>query len=190
MEQFIRNSSAPHAFIYLDNSNVFIEGKRYSAYKKGKASSMREAINDDIFDNSWRIDFGKLLECCGGYHLPIASAKLYGSRPPQNDSVWDMAKQHGFELLILNRSSSNKEKGVDTSITWDVCSDMHEHMQPGDHVILVTGDGDFTTVAQVKKKGMILNVYSWSHCLNSMLKDCAHRTLELEHFYDKITLSP
>ncbi|MGQ4810437.1 hypothetical protein NKDENANG_03903 [Candidatus Entotheonellaceae bacterium PAL068K] len=47
-------------FLYVDNSNVFIEGQRVSAVDKGQAKNMKHAIDEKILDRNYRLDFGKL----------------------------------------------------------------------------------------------------------------------------------
>ena len=47
-------------YVYVDNSNVFIEGKRVAAVQRGLAADIWQAINYGIFDNTYRLDFGKL----------------------------------------------------------------------------------------------------------------------------------
>jgi hypothetical protein len=44
----------------VDNSNTFIEGKRVSAVSKKLVPNIYEAMNRNIIDNSYRLDFGKL----------------------------------------------------------------------------------------------------------------------------------
>jgi|CZKJ01.1.fsa_nt_gi hypothetical protein len=43
--------------IYLDNSNVFIEGQRVYASRQGGG----KALSKDL-DRNYRVDFGKLIE--------------------------------------------------------------------------------------------------------------------------------
>ena len=50
-------------YVFVDNSNVWIEGKYVSAVRKGMASDICTAHDRKICDNSWEIDFGKLLSC-------------------------------------------------------------------------------------------------------------------------------
>jgi hypothetical protein len=49
-------------FVYVDNSNVWIEGQRASAVAKGMAKDAWEAQEKGILDSSWRYDFGRLYE--------------------------------------------------------------------------------------------------------------------------------
>lgn len=48
-------------FVFVDNSNVWIEGKIASAVAKGWAKNHVEAHRKKIKDSSWRIDFDKSL---------------------------------------------------------------------------------------------------------------------------------
>ena len=99
--------------ILVDNSNIYIEGTKYSARLKGIMKSRTD--DRDPQDPSWRIDFGRLLK-----HLSsgrnIHAAILVGSKPPPNDSVWQSARDNGFEVRLHARDSNNREKAVDTEL--------------------------------------------------------------------------
>ncbi len=101
--------------IIVDNSNIWIEGMKCSAKIK------RLPPNPDgkePCDYSWRIDFGKLLEFVAD-GKNIRKAILVGSRPPKNDSLWKAAEKKGFEVIVEDRNSNNKEKAVDTRLVAD-----------------------------------------------------------------------
>jgi hypothetical protein len=53
--------------IYLDNSNVFIEGQKVSAVRKGLARDINYAASKKIKDHAYRLDFGKLIQITCGY---------------------------------------------------------------------------------------------------------------------------
>src|SRR5258708_1176724 len=92
-------------FVYFDNSNVFIEGKRVSAVVQGYALNIWDAIENRILDNNYRLDFGKLHSfAAGSDQRKIKRAVLFGSRPPQNDSLWQVAERCGFETIIEDRN--------------------------------------------------------------------------------------
>src|SRR5260370_37613480 len=83
-------------FIYVDNSNLFIEGKRVSAVARGLAMNIYEAMNNRILDYDYTLSFGRLHEFVAGTDkAQIARAVLFGSRPPPNDSIWKYAKSAG-----------------------------------------------------------------------------------------------
>ena len=101
--------------IIVDNSNIWIEGMKYSAKIKGMPSDLD---GKDPCDYKWRIDFGKLLEFVAE-GKNIRKAILVGSRPPKNDSLWYAAKVKGFEVIVEDRNFKNKEKAVDTRLVAD-----------------------------------------------------------------------
>ena len=77
--------------ILVDNSNVFIEGQKYSAKIKGVTSLTPTGRLPR--DPSWRINFGGLLWYLAAGR-EVHAAILVGSRPPRNDEVWKMAEHH------------------------------------------------------------------------------------------------
>jgi hypothetical protein len=74
-------------FLYVDNSNVWIEGMHVAAAVNGHAPTIRGAMEKGICDHSWKMDFGKLYHFAGGERHEVGKAVLYGSRPPKNDSL-------------------------------------------------------------------------------------------------------
>src|SRR5215213_5494632 len=105
-------------YLYVDNSNVWIEGMHVSAVAKGIAPEIWSALQNKICDYDWKIDFGKLHEFAGGDD--IGKAFLYGSRPPANDTLWQIARSKGFEVVTYDRNVANREKKVDIAIAKDI----------------------------------------------------------------------
>jgi hypothetical protein len=79
--------------LYVDNSNVWIEGMHVAAVAKGIAPDVWTAVQNRICDYDWKIDFGKLFAFAGGDKTEVKRAALFGSRPPKNDSLWDAARR-------------------------------------------------------------------------------------------------
>ena len=98
------------SLVYVDNSNLWIEGMHVSAVKKGMAPDVFTAQQTKTCDNSWSYDFGKMLYFAGGEKANIKKAMLFGSRPPKNDSLWDLAERNGFTVTVYDRNVQNKEK--------------------------------------------------------------------------------
>ena len=44
-------------YIYVDNSNLYIEGRRVSAVAQGLADSIVHAMNDGLLDQGYTISF-------------------------------------------------------------------------------------------------------------------------------------
>lgn len=131
-------------YVFVDNSNVWIEGKIASAVAKGYASNTVDAHQRGIKDSSWRIDFGKLLNCVTqGDAAGIKRAVLFGSKPPHNDSLWNAIKAAQFEVNALDRNVAGKEKAVDTGIVCEITKSLYTESAEGDVFVLVMGDKDF-----------------------------------------------
>jgi len=152
-------------FLYVDNSNVWIEGMHVSAVRTGLAPDIWAAQKERICDYGWKLDFGRLYEFAGGQASEVARAVLFGSRPPPNDSLWDRARAFGFEPIVHDRSIRNREKKVDTSIVTEIVADSYERMDlANDEVTLVAGDSDYVpTVEQLRARGIKFTVMYWEH---------------------------
>ena len=131
-------------FVFVDNSNVWIEGKFASAVAKGWAKNIYEAHSRKCDDTAWRIDFGKLLHCVAdGNIADIKKAVLFGSKPPHNDSLWHAMAKAQFEVAALDRNIANKEKAIDTGIIAKIAKSLYKEASEGDTFVLVMGDKDF-----------------------------------------------
>ena len=160
-------------YIYVDNSNLFIEGRRVSAVKKGMAKNIIEAMNNDILDKSYNINFGRLYEFLTGKDdKSVAKAFLFGSRPPPNDSIWQYATRAGFELILEDRNSANKEKKIDTGLTAKLVKHAYKNMDPKrDTAIVVAGDGDFVpAIRELHEDLFKIEVVFWDHASKELRK--------------------
>lgn len=167
-------------YLYVDNSNVWIEGMHVSAVQNGHAPDIWTALDNKICDYSYKIDFGRLFEFAGGAKAQVGRAVLFGSRPPKNDSLWASAKARGFEVVVHDRNVRNREKKVDTSIVTEMVSDSFQHMNPRqDEITLVAGDADYVpTIESLRKRGFTVDVVFWDHA-SSELKRAASRFVSL-----------
>lgn len=175
--------------LYMDNSNIWIEGKRVSAVRRGLAKNINEAGRRRISDSTYRLDFGRLIDITCGFGA-LADAKLYGSRPPEHDTVWKAAKEKGFELHIFNRSAYGKEKEVDTSIVMHLTLDLVENLDPAsDRIVLVAGDRDFLPVViEATRRKFHVKVAFWNHA-NHELKRAASEFQDLNPVLYDLTFS-
>lgn len=162
--------------VYVDNSNVWIEGKRVAAVKNGLVLSIEDAIRYNVFDNSYRLDFGRLHDFLAGSKPgQIKRAALFGSRPPANDSLWRMAAKHGFETIVEDRNARNKEKRVDTGIVTLMMKDAYTlATKTADTLTLVAGDGDYVpTFKALIADGFTVNVAFWGHVSTDLKRHCS-----------------
>jgi uncharacterized LabA/DUF88 family protein len=162
--------------ILVDNSNVFIEGKRFAAKQRGLESE---------FDGTWRIDFGALLKEVANGHK-IIKAMLVGSTPPPNDSVWGKARSDGFEVVTFERSFFGDEKSVDTEIVAVGMEALYEHTEPA-ILKLLSGDRDFMPlIKRAFNKGWENEIWAFNDSLSNEISMAAHRVKLLDSVFDKI----
>ena len=125
----------PILYAFVDNSNVLIEAQRFAQMKR-KGKSKLSAFTDD----SYEIDWGKFLYLLkeqdqrGFGEVPI----LYGSRPPEQDSVWQRIRDDGLDVKLFDRNIRNKEKGVDMEMGMDIAELIHVVSPPKTSWRLVT----------------------------------------------------
>lgn len=124
--------------IVVDNSNIFIEGQKYSAKVKGQKGAS---------DPSWRINFGSLLAGLADGRQ-IHAAILVGSRPPAQDTVWKEAEKLGFSVTVHDRDAQGKEKAVDTELVAQGTEAIVEAPEPMT-LVIASGDRDFIPLVKV-----------------------------------------
>lgn len=163
------------SFVYVDNSNVWIEGMHVSAVKNGQAANILEAQQKNICDNNWNYDFGKLLEFAGGEKSTIKRAVLFGSRPPRNDTLWSIAEKSGYEVIVEDRSVyTNKEKKIDSGVVTAIMFDVLEKIdKDNDDIVLVAGDKDYVPpIDGLTQRGYKVYVCFWNHAAKELKEIC------------------
>ena len=162
--------------VYVDNSNVFIEGKRAKAVESGIAMNIYDAMNNRILDNSYKIDFGRMHDFVAGPDKAnIKRCMLFGSRPPPKDSIWKIAKKAGFEVITEDRNVANKEKKIDTGIVAAMTRDAYTIADKNnDTITLVAGDADFVpSVRMLVEDGFKVEVAFWDHASTELKAVCS-----------------
>ncbi len=174
-------------WIYVDNSNVFIEGKRLSAVKQGLALDIWDAFDNRILDNDYRMSFGKLYEFVAGNNKAETSrAMLFGSRPPKHDMIWDIATRAGFEVVTHDRNVANKEKKIDTGLVAALTRDAYRNANSGDIFTIVSGDNDYVpAVQQLREDGFQVDVVFWGHA-GKELREAASKFISLDDYLDEL----
>lgn len=177
-------------FLYVDNSNVWIEGMHVSAVVNGLAPNIFAAQEFRICDRDYSVDFGKLFKFAGGDRADVGRAVLYGSGRPENDSLWNIAKKNGFEVIVHDWSRyTGREKKIDTNIVYDITEDSHALMKPEkDEITLVAGDKDYVpAVLGLRKRGLKFYVCFWDHAARE-LKEAATQFVSLNQHLQLLKL--
>ena len=173
-------------YTYIDNSNVYIEGSRVSAVKKGMATNIVDAMNRRITDTSWQLDYGKLHTfLCGTDKSEIGAARLWGS-PPPSDTFWEMVKRKGFDVKTYEKSHG-KEKKVYVAIAHRMTKDAYTLIdRDNDEITLVAGDKDFVPViSDLVAEGFTVQVAFWAHGAVE-LRAVSSSFLILDDFHDHL----
>ena len=176
--------------VYVDNSNVFIEGRRVKAVASGLASTIYVAMSERILDASYNIDFGKLHQFIAGDDQDeIKRCMLFGSRPPPNDSLWAVARRVGFEVVVEDRNVQNREKRIDTGIVTAMVQDAYTIANKStDTITLVAGDGDYVPpVLSLVRAEFNVEVVFWDHA-SQALKDAAAKFIPLNPILNHLAL--
>jgi len=154
-------SSTTRIYLFIDDSNIFIEGQRTAALREPADATARARF---------RIDYGRLLEWIAEGRT-LANVYLVGSRPPAIDSFWKVLPKHGITPSVFDRHGG-REKGVDH----DLVAEMIETsvgVEKTDAVIaLVAGDGDYrSTLDRLNGKGWQVEVYFWSSGCSALIRN-------------------
>ena len=160
-----------HVFIYVDDSNMWIEGKKLAA---------KQANLKCVEDPRLRLDIGKVTDVVASGRV-VAWGTLYGSEPPPVDSVWDKIRQHGWQVITSKRSSfTNKEKQVDHQMVADITELVSDRGVAKGKIVLVTGDAD---VIPAIKKGLRTNwsfeIWMWASGISKALRTLKKENPEL-----------
>jgi len=173
-------------YTYVDNSNVYIEGSRIAAVKKGLAPNIFDAMNQFITDTSWQLDYGKLhMFLCGNDKNEIGAARLWGS-PPPSDTFWEMVRGKGFDVTTYEKSHG-KEKKVDVAIAHRMTKDAYTIIDRiADELTLVAGDKDFVPViTDLVAEGFKVQVAFWGHGAKE-LRSVATSFLDLDQYHSHL----
>lgn len=116
-----------------------------------------------------RINFGELITCIQKLWTQnklsignVAECYFYGSKPPENDSICQMAEQQGWKTKIKERGFNGKEKEVDTEIVADVTALASDKV--GGTMILITGDRNLRPcITKAQSLNWKVEVYMWRH---------------------------
>lgn len=154
--------------LYVDYSNLHIEGGHLAAVSKGYALNIHEASSRNVFDYQWQCDFGRLFDVLS-QGLEVKRAVVFGSNREGQSSRWELAAQNGFEVVAHERDVHNREKMVDIDLALTVLEDALTSYQDGDIITLVTGDRDFVPlIDRLMKRRIPVRVMFWAHASRSL----------------------
>ena len=158
-------STSKPIWIYVDNSNIWIGAKRLvSKVKKFQSSK----------DHRVRLNIGNLTDVVAKSR-EVKMGVLYGSEPPQIDSVWEKIRSHKNWSVKTKKKSylTHKEKEVDAQLLVDVteiaCT---TPVSERGTIVLITGDADMCPAVEkiTEYDGWTVEIYMWEDSLSGRLK--------------------
>ena len=153
-----------HVFIYVDDSNMWIEAKKLAANKLNLKC---------VEDPRLRLDIGKVTDVVA-YNRKVAWGILYGSEPPPIDSVWQKIRERGWKVITTQRSSfTGKEKQVDHQMVADITALVSGCIVKG-KIVMVSGDADMIpAISKSLQMKWSTEIWMWGNGVSNALKQLA-----------------
>jgi hypothetical protein len=188
MQSQIPSDADLTTYLYVDASNVYLEGQRLSTLRRSNLSAFSGNLTEVPLDLEWRLDYGRLRELLCGAHCHTGALKAYGSES-ENAGFWNRIADLGFETTTFERRKYSGERMVDAAIAHAITKDAYTRIDPKSaEIVLVTGDQDFCpVVAGLVRDGFNLCVAFWSHASRE-LQAVASSFFPLDHYFDFLTL--
>ncbi len=183
----IRQIAMEKAFIYWDNSNIYISGQEVAAEREGGTSRYRVSL-----------DFRHLLELARAGR-EIEHAVAVGSIPPELRHVWNRLENEGVTVQLLERGAlQGREQGVDQWLQTAMLRDAFDYNGDPGIAVLLTGDGSgfadgvgfHSDLERMRRRGWRIEVLSWRHSCNRRMREWAEENgtfIALDDFYDSVT---
>ncbi|KAM5347275.1 hypothetical protein ACJ41O_010280 [Fusarium nematophilum] len=157
--------------IYIDHSNILIQGQRAYAKRHRRPFSR---------DEPWKIKIEGLkrilIEESGlppaskGYQVEV---NLYASTSSPMESPWKEFRSYGVKVHTFEKNTQ-REKRVDTQLVADsvACAVDAQHGNTPNEFIVVSGDEDiYSGVSTIANRGFNVHVWSWDNGLAKVYKE-------------------
>lgn len=177
------------AFVFWDNSNIFISAKNVAAEKEG---------NDAYYNVRLQFDqLIRLAHCDREVEFAIA----VGSIPPQLRHVWNRLERAGIKVELFERGTeSDKEQAVDQALQVHMLRKAFDYNGNPGIAVMLTGDGKgfldgvgfHADLERMQKKGWGVEVLAWDRTCNPRLRKWAETIgifVPLEDYYESITFT-
>ena len=160
-----------HVFIYVDDSNMWIEGKKFAA---------KQAKLKCVEDPRLRLDIGGVTDVVANKR-DVAWGILYGSEPPPIDTVWKKIRESGWKVVTSKRSAiTNKQKQVDHQMAVDITALVTDRSVAKGKIVLVSGDADFIpAIREGLKRNWSFEIWMWASGIANALRTLTEKNQKL-----------
>ena len=174
--------------VFIDGSNLFIEGMRLSSHLRAGDRTAPVYAHQE-FDMDFRIDLRRLhgfLGCVGSPVRPL----LVGSHSENSDLVFESASSCGYETIVYDRDMSNREKKVDATIILFAVLAALDGTPETTRITLVAGDSDYVPMVKaLRQRRYRVEVAFWSHGSRE-LREAADRFIPLDPMIELLRYIP
>lgn len=171
--------------IYVDNSNIYIGGRKAAKMHKEDPNNLRIAFDHFLF----LITHG---------HLQFDEMVWAGSGLSEHEEIFKSITDKGVDLQLIPRSESGENETVDQAIQLSMYRHHRKYRHHPGTIVLCTGDGKgfseekgfLYDVKGFTEDGWKLNLYSWDFLCHHGLKHFAKqhgRYFPLEKYYHAVT---
>jgi len=172
-EESSDTQAANQCALFIDDSNIFIEGQKYYA----RSLNLRVS-----HDPRCRIDIGHLVDLAVGGRT-VWYGKLYGSEPPALDTVWKKMREKGLEVEVFKRNLKGREKEVDTAMTADALEYALESRARKHTVVVIAGNRDYCPLVKKllnKKREWEVNLVAFEDSISSQMRSIEKESANFE----------
>lgn len=171
------------AFIYWDNSNIYISAQQVAMELEGADARPRV-----------RIDFRNMLELARA-DREIQHAVAIGSIPPELRYVWNGLENEDVAVQLLDRGG---EQSVDQTLQNAMLRDGLDYIRDPGIMVLLTGDGSgfyagegfHADLERMHRRGWRIEVLSWRHSCSRRMREWAEENgkfIALDDYYHSVT---
>lgn len=173
------------AYIFFDNSNIFLSGRSVAEMREGSHAKA-----------PFRLQLNNLIELAAAGR-PIGGAWASGSTASdRSNPIWKTLRDRGVHVEVYERGAhTGGEQAVDQSLQVHL---LRLGYQPPQVAVLLTGDGSgheegtgFLNDAKLlASNGWAVEVLSWRHSCSAALRAWAEEHgvfVPLDDYYDQVT---
>ena len=172
LEEFDTCGADDGCVMFIDNSNIFIEGQKYYAQR------LRLRVPQDP---RCRIDIGKLVTLVLRGRI-LLHGSLYGSEPPALDTMWRKIRERGLNVEVFKKNFKGKEKEVDSAMSIDAIAYALESPAHKQSVIIIAGDRDYCPLVRkllVKKREWKVELVAFQNSISPDMKAIKYANFEI-----------
>ncbi|CAB4388262.1 unnamed protein product [Rhizophagus irregularis] len=140
--------TAESVYIFIDNSKLYIQGKK------------KVAECEPLYENMVQIDYGKLVEMGQNKRHMGANPVIVGSHPPPEDTLWNSLRRLGYNVTVYDQNFLNEKKEVNLEMVRNILRTVYRNV-PGT-VILFAGDGEYgPAIREALDNNWTIEIWFW-----------------------------